>query len=368
MKNNIIIFILFIFGLSASAEETITIKEFVQNTVVDLPITAQDFSKAYMNPMLGNGQLSTPNGTKFDVSLSCPTSNAFLQVLAQAGSSGDLSFLQFSRDKNLDGMIDQVQSFPKPVSGVCTTGLISCDVGTWNNCLGYKWDAQNDNLSLIETGIGNLGGCYCINKSCGDAGKSQRIISSIVTDLGAGAASALTKSNPQYAISSAKTTGSMAEFYGQKLVGCGDGNATQLASYYRNPQNIESESSNLANNADGIYQLVANSAAAQKSITSSKGCSITRQTSYQNVQLEDIISYNGGTGGMHSCAGDGCLELTLGNSEERIYGWCDVHRREVGFYVNMPERIVKAALINVVFDDWARVALNGTKIFAGPSL
>ena len=367
MKNNTIIFILFIFGLSVCAEETITTKEFVQNTIADLPTTAQDFSKAYMSPMLGNEQLSTPNGTKFDVSLSCPTSNAFLQVLAQSGSSGDLSFLQFSRDKNLDGAIDQVQSFPKPVSGVCTTGLISCDVGTWNNCLGYKWDAQNDNLSLIETGIGNLGGCYCINKSCGDANKSQRIISSIVTDLGTAAAHALATNNPQYAISGAQTTGPIAKFYGQKLVGCGDGSATTMASYYQNPQNIESASNNYKNNVDGIYQLVANSSAAKKSITTLKTCSISRNTSYKNIKLGDIISYNGGTGGVHSCAGEGCLELVLGRVGNNYWnGQCSIKHQKVSFFVNMPERIKKATLINARWDDWIRVAANNQKIYAHP--
>ncbi|SMN15739.1 hypothetical protein CRYPA_1745 [uncultured Candidatus Thioglobus sp.] len=358
--------VLFLLSLNALATSTISVQEFTTQSIQGIPTNAKDFASGYMNPMLGNGQLSTPNGTTFDVSLSCPTSKSFLSVLAQPSATGDLSYLQFSRDKNLDGNIDSVKTFTKPVSGVCSTGLISCTPGTWDDCTGYKWNGDNDNLSLIETGVGNLGGCYCINKSCGDAGRSQRIISSIVTDLGAGAANALTKSNPQYAISSAKTTGSMAQFYGQKLVGCGEGNATQMASYYQNPQNIESESSSLANNADGVYQLIANSPAAKKSITTAKSCSIARHTSYKNIKLEDIISYNGGTGGIHSCAGEGCLELVLGNSSERIYGWCDIHQRKASFYVNMPERIKKATLINAVFDDWARIALNGSKLFAGP--
>ncbi len=362
-----LILILLLFSNYVNATETMSVEQFTAQSINNLPNTSQGFAKQYMNPMLGNEQLSTPSGTKFDVNLSCPTSNAFLSVLAQTSNTGDLSFLQFSRDKDLDGNIDAVKNFPKPVSGVCTTGLISCTAGTWNDCVGYKWDGQNDNLSLIETGIGNLGGCYCINNTCGDAGKSQRIISSIITDLGSAAANALAKHNPQYAISGAQTNGSMAKFYGQKLVGCGDGNVTKLASYYQNPKNIEAATSGYKTDANGIYQLVANSAAAQNSITTQKSCSINRHTSYKNIRLEDIISYNGGTGGVHSCAGDGCLELVLGRVGDDYWGgWCNIQHQQVSFYVNLPERIKQATLVNAKYDDWIRVAANNQKIWAHP--
>lgn len=308
----ITILFLLLFVIKANAEPTLTIKEFTKQATQGLPTNAHDFSKAYMNPMIGNEQLSTPNGTKFDVNLSCPTSNAFLEVMAQTSSStGDLSYLQFSRDKNLDGQVDSVKNFPKVVSGVCATGLISCTPGTWDDCISYRWDGQNDNLTLIETGIGNLGGCYCINKSCGDANKSQRMISSIVTDLGVSAANALANNNPQYVISGAQTTGPIAKFYGQKLVGCGDGSATTMANYYQNPQNIESAANSYKTDTDGIYQLVANSAAAKKSITTLKACIINRNTSYKNIVLNDIVSYNSGSDA-RSCSSTGCVSMFPG--------------------------------------------------------
>lgn len=366
------LFLLLLFtikGANANAEQTsiLTTKEFTQQSIQGLPTNAGDFSKAYMNPMIGSEQLSTPSGTKFDVNLSCPTSNAFLQVLAQASGTGDLSFLQFSRDTDLDGTTDVVKNFPKPVSGVCSTGLISCTAGTWEDCVGYKWDGQDDNLSLIETGIGALGGCYCINNTCGDAGKAQRIISSIVTDLGTAAANALAVHNPQYTISGAQTVGSIAKFYGQKLVGCGSGNATQLASYYQNPQNIETAATSYSADPSGIFQLVANSSAAQNSITTLKSCSINRHTSYKEANLEDIISYNGGTGGVHSCAAEGCLELVLGRIGDNYWGgYCNIQHQQVSFYVNLPDRIKKATLVNAKWDDWIRVAVNNQKIYAHP--
>jgi hypothetical protein len=35
-------------------------------------------------PLIGGEKLSTPSGTSFNVNLSCPTSNAFLQVMAHS--------------------------------------------------------------------------------------------------------------------------------------------------------------------------------------------------------------------------------------------------------------------------------------------
>lgn len=369
MKYNINIIVLLLFGSFSQAEDvdSVTTKEFVINSIQNIPTSSQEFSKKYMDPVMGSEQLSTPSGTKFDVSLSCPTSNAFLQVMAQTSPTGDISYLQFSRDKDIDGVVDSVKNFPKVVSGVCATGLISCTPGTWNDCVGYKWDGKNDNLSLIETGIGTLGGCYCINQSCGESGRSQRIISSIVTDLGTAAASALASNNPQYAISGAQTTGPIAKFYGQKLVGCGDGSATTMASYNQRPQDIETAANGYKTNPDGIYQLVANSSAASKSVVSLKSCSINRNTSYKKTELSDIISYNGGDGGVHSCAGDGCLELTLGKVGDNYWGgYCDIQHQKVSFYVNMPERIKQAKLINARWDDWIKVAANNQTIYAHP--
>lgn len=370
MINNLIALtavVLLVSNMSSYAEDPITTKEFVKKTLESFPVSNSDFEKAYMNPMIGGEQLSTPNGTKFDVSLSCPTSNAFLEVMAQTASTGDISYLQFSRDKDLDGTVDVVKNFPKAVSGVCTTGLISCTPGTWNHCVGYKWDGKNDNLSLIETGIGNLGGCYCINNSCGDSGRSQRIISSIVTDLGAAAANALASSNPQYAISGAQTTGAIAKFYGQKLVGCGDGSAVTMTDYYKNPTNIENAANGFKTDIDGIYQLVANSSAAQKSRTRIESCTINRNTSHKKTELSDILSYNGGEGGVHRCASDGCLELVLGKIGDNYWGgYCNIQHQKVSFYVNMPERIKQATLVNAKWDDWIKVAANNQTIYAHP--
>lgn len=291
----------------------ITTQEFVKNTLQNLPTNANDFSQAYLNPLVGNAQLSTPSGTQFDVELSCPTSNAFLTVMAQVSSTGDLSFVQFSRDKDLDGVVDSVQTFPKAVSGVCATGLISCTPGTWDDCVGYQWDADNDNLSLIATGISHLGGCYCINASCGDANRSQRILSSIVTDLGTAAAQALAQHNPQYLMSGAITTGPIAKFYGQKLVGCGAGSVPTMSGYYQAPQNIEAATNSYQTDANGIYQLVADSSAAQNAITEIKSCTINRNTSYKNIELNDIVSHNSGGGQAISCASSQtCASLSVG--------------------------------------------------------
>jgi hypothetical protein len=42
------------------------------NNINNIPMNNKDFSRAYMNPLIGGEKLSTPSGTSFNVNLSCP--------------------------------------------------------------------------------------------------------------------------------------------------------------------------------------------------------------------------------------------------------------------------------------------------------
>jgi hypothetical protein len=356
------------FSKVMATTETISVKEFATNSIQGLPNSADSLNTKLLSPMVGGGQMTTAGGSKFDAKIMCAnSSSSFLEVFAQPGAAGDLSYLQFSRDTNLDGTIDNVSTFPKPTSGVCSNGIISCKAGTWEDCVGYKWNADNDNLTLIETGIGSLGGCYCINGSCGDPKRTGRIVSTIVGDIGSSAASTLASKNPKYTISNSLVTGPIAKFYGQKLEGCGKGDINKLASYGSNPANLESEANNLKTSTDGIYELISTSAAAKKNIVGIKSCNVKRNTITKNINLDDIISYNGGTGGIRNCSTPGCLELVLGRVGDNYWGgWCSVYNQKVSFYVDMPERIQKAKLVRAKYDDWIRVSANNQKIWAHP--
>lgn len=351
------------------ATPTISMPNFVADALNNIPTTLEQISSQFISPIIGNGTMTTPSGSSFNIgALSCPSSDAFLKVLAQPGSTGDLTTLQFSRDKDLNGTIDTVQHFPEVVSGVCANGLISCDVGTWNNCTGYQWQANNDNLNLVQNSLSRLGGCYCINSSCGNANRTNRILSSIVSDLGSGAAAALSKNNPNYIISNAQVIGPLAKFYGQNLSSCKDGNTTNLVNYQSNPADLESQTNNYKNNADGLYQAIAHSSVASNSLINSQTCQINRNTNYQDVTVKDIISYNGGTGGLQNCADDDCVILTLGNTNlNRLSGSsCRVVQDAVSFFIHRIDRISNPILTNANFDDWIRVAVNNQPVYAHP--
>ena len=105
----------------------------------------------------------------FSAQLSCPSSSKFVDILAQPGSTGDLQTVVVMQDTNLDGKMDYQYVMPFPISGVCGNGVIQCDVGTWHNCKYWKWVADNQGkLNIQQTDLTKMGGCYCINNSCGN--------------------------------------------------------------------------------------------------------------------------------------------------------------------------------------------------------
>ena len=127
------------------------------NSTISLPMT----NSAY--------QMQTVNGaTSFPATLNAPSSAKFLEVLIQPSGTGDLQKVIVSQDLNTDGSIDNVHTVPALVSGVCANGFISCNAGSWSNCKYYTWAAAVDGrVTEAPATINDLGGCYCINSSCG---------------------------------------------------------------------------------------------------------------------------------------------------------------------------------------------------------
>jgi len=130
-------------------------------------------------------------------SLSKASSSAFLQIFMQTSGTGDLQLLMASQDLNYDGVYDYTYSPPKPVSGICADGFVSCDPGSWKNCEFRKWVSQSGRLNTEVVAISQVSGCYCINNSCG-VGLVLKNSGIILGHLGGGAATALTIENPQH--------------------------------------------------------------------------------------------------------------------------------------------------------------------------
>src|SRR6266542_3254651 len=113
--------------------------------------------------------MQTVDGSQsFQANITSPASAKFLEVFIQPGGAGDLQKVMISQDLDTDGTFDYVYTLPRPVSGVCGNGYIACDLGTWNHCQYFKWSAGPDGkVADVSASITDLGGCYCINSSCG---------------------------------------------------------------------------------------------------------------------------------------------------------------------------------------------------------
>ena len=204
------------------------------------------------NPLTSSNTLMTTldKSKSFNAQLSCPSSSAFLSVLVQPASTGDLQTVIASEDLDMDGKPDYSYQLPVPISGVCANGFISCDPGTWNNCQAYKWAVDGGlHVSATAANLTDLGGCYCINTSCGsDLVWNNMAI--VLKDLGGGIAGALQSADPQLSVSNVSTSETVISYYGQKAGGCtSSGGGTGSASpeqYYSNPYAMKGDAQNLA--------------------------------------------------------------------------------------------------------------------------
>lgn len=189
-------------------------------------------------------EMQTLSGeTSFDAQLSCPSSDSFLTLTAARTATGDVGSVAVSQDINLDGIADYSYSAPL-VSGACANGIISCDAGSWTNCAYYRWVANSDGSVLLETvAADDLGGCYCINASCGyDAGGNME---NILLALGGGAVGAAQAVNPRLSVARADASETSITYYGQASADCtsagtasgGDGPER----FYSDPDSMEGE-------------------------------------------------------------------------------------------------------------------------------
>jgi hypothetical protein len=171
----------------------------------------------------------------FSAQLSCPSSSKFVDILVQPGSTGDLEMVMVMQDTNLDGEMDYQYNMPFPISGICGNGVIQCDVGTWHNCKYWKWVADNQGkVSIQQTDLTKMGGCYCINNSCGN-NVAWSNLPLILKDLGAGATGAIMSTNPKYSITDVKVSDAEITYYSQSLTECGtpgSASGTNPANYY----------------------------------------------------------------------------------------------------------------------------------------
>lgn len=236
--------------------------------------------------------MQTVDGSKsFQATLNAPSANKFLEVFIQPAGTGDLQQVVISQDSNADGMIDNVYSVPVLVSAVCANGFISCTAGTWQNCFNYTWGADvNSNVTAVTASLTDLGGCYCINSSCGSNLVWQNS-SIVLKDLGGGIVNAIHQNNPALTISSVSSDPVTITYFGQitNSTPTASGSVAALTSspaistaagYYRNSTQLAAARDSIAtsqsSDPNSFYYMISNSAAAQSSQGKLSACTVDR--------------------------------------------------------------------------------------------
>ena len=327
--------------------------------------TAEAIQDNLTRPLLSEENMLTPDGQAFAAQLTCHEADSFLEVLITPSGSGDIGAISIQQDTSMDGEFDSLYSAPFQVSGVCANGVISCTPGTWADCRAYAWVADESNrLDLLETGLNNLGGCYCVNNYCGQ-NLLVNNLDTVVTAVGGGAANALASRSPYYAITDVFVDGPLARYFGQDTADCGAEGPDTLTDYYSAPTSLSSDAF-AASVTDEVYQAIAVSPAASQSELTSVSCDIRRSVAMDETNISDIIDYDGGAGSISPCGID-CLQLVLGQIGDNYWvGNCDIYEHNVRFNVLRPERIISATLIRAVWDDWIQIRANADLIWSGP--
>ncbi len=240
------------------------------------------------NPLTAEGTLMTTidNDTSFNARMSCPSSSRFLNVSVSSTLTGDLFPVSIGQDIDLDGTTDAAYQPSFPVSGVCSNGVISCDPGRWTNCRYYKWIAQpSGRADLSSVPMEQLGGCYCVNNSCGAPLAANLPVA--LKDLGGGVVGAIQSINPKYAVTDVRIEGTSINYYGQNSGACSavpsGGGSTTPEEYYADPGglgiNTQAELMTQAADPDSDYSIITGSLAAERTASDLSVCAIDRTVS-----------------------------------------------------------------------------------------
>ncbi len=261
----------------------------------------------------------------FTSQLTAPSSDSFLDIFVQPGSTGDIQTMIIKQDTDFDGGFDYAYTVPIIVSGVCVNGFISCQQGTWNQCRYFYWKVDDAlKVSVQEkTDINGLAGCFCINSSCG----SNLVWSNmdyVLTTLGGGVVSFIQQEDPHVTITSVKSDITYIRYYGQKTSEIGEGyNSSGVyfsgmehpEIYYGGDFSGDDERVKQMGSSDSPYSIMTNSFSNRMNPKETKNCVINRFVEFSKEGTPSITLNETCT----SLALDGCTV-----NEEKI---CDYYNK-----------------------------------------
>lgn len=233
-----------------------------------------------------NTPLTTIDGTlSGSGQITAPSSYDFLQVAVQPSATSDLSQVLVMQDLDFNDQYEYGYIAPVLVSGVCANGVISCSSGSWNNCVPYAWTADGSGRAqLSEVPLNALGGCYCINASCG-SNLVWNNLGLLLKDLGGGVLGAVQRSQPGFVVTDVKTDDVAITYYGMDTARSGaDQQGVSLSGtvsetqYYENPGQISGATEAVilsqAADPDSFYSIVTSSMQNRQVIGMSVPCRI----------------------------------------------------------------------------------------------
>lgn len=336
--------------------------------------SSETINKNLMVPLTTDTKMQTFDGKQqFSAKIQPQAGKELLKLTIQPLPSGDVKILSIAQDLKLSGKLDSYSQPNWIISGVCANGFIRCDPGSWNSCQAFAWTTDNNKqLAIEKVALSNLGGCYCINNSCG-TGLAWSNLHDVLSHLGGGAVGAVVQKNPLYSLGAPKITDTTVTYYGQNNGDSSTVNLTELPNmaepqrvlgYAANPQKMEDDKANQAKN-DAIWQLIKESQASEAPMNF-VNCRVDRIIKATGVRAEDILTKDGGNGTLVPYGFDRFI-ITLGNKNvskrSRFHNsnFHDFNR----ILVLQPDRIISATLTRAQFGSWIRVMGDDNVIWTG---
>lgn len=340
--------------------------------------SGEEIRRFASTPLTSDAQLSTFDGnTKFDFSLQCKGTNRFLNMMVQPRNNGNVVLRTIQQDTTMDGKYDTIQTPNYEMSGICSNGFIKCDnPATGEGCVSRQW-VTNDSALLATkvVPLSDLGGCYCISGKCG-SNLTWNNLDLILRDLSMGAANTLSQVNPFFAITDVKVQDVSVTISGSNGTSCSAATADGVsgapemqdianANYRKNAQRLTQDGYAAAEN-DVWYSGIKN--ASQENFETNT-CTIKRDLSFDEANLEDIIALDSGAssnGGVYKIDQE-TARIVIGREGNNYWaGSCTYYSDRTSFYIKRPDLIRSAVLKKAYFDDWMQVSLNGNHIWNGP--
>lgn len=324
--------------------------------------------KNYVTPGLAGQPIATIDSSRtFNPNIACQKTATLLELLAQPASTGDIGTLRISRDKDLDGTVDQTLTLPAPVSGICANGILSCQPGTWNQCHSFKWDvAASGDLKLSEVALTDLAGCYCVNNSCG-TNLVWGNMASVLKDLGGGVIGALTTADPRIGVAQAVIDGPVIRYTGAQTTACTASPSLSATHYRTNPTAIQGDASTISQSSS-VFQTLAASPAGAGRAEETRSCTVEREVTLKPVTAEDVIARTSGGYATYADTPETRTFLMGSPANNSLKGGnCGIFDFRMTLHVSDPDRIQDARLVSYYVDDWAQIRIDGQLVSSGPA-